>query len=238
MSHPHRPATDPYAPDAYAPDAYTSDAYAPDAYAQGGHSTDVRAAEAYRSDARVADPYSSGSFPTPYTEPYGGQPLAGDSYRQQPSPARSSTRSGARSTARSALAQTGQGLDTATESLLRRGLGAVGLIGVALIHVLDLPGKLEETPYLGVGYIGLIIGALMVAEALVRRESLRTWLAAGALAGATLLGYAVNRTVGMPGATDDIGNWLEPLGLASLFVEGVVVALAVVAVLRTADTRD
>jgi len=29
--------------------------------------------------------------------------------------------------------------------------------------------------------------------------------------------------IGMPGATDDIGNWLEPLGLLSLLVEGFVV---------------
>jgi hypothetical protein len=30
----------------------------------------------------------------------------------------------------------------------------------------------------------------------------------------------------LPNATGDIGNWLEPLGLASLVVEGLVVAVA------------
>jgi hypothetical protein len=49
---------------------------------------------------------------------------------------------------------------------------------------------------------------------------------AGGLAGATLVAYAVSRSVGLPAATHDIGNWAEPLGLASLFVEGVVVLLS------------
>jgi hypothetical protein len=40
-------------------------------------------------------------------------------------------------------------------------------------------------------------------------------------------GYVINRTVGLPQATDDIGNWTEPLGLASLLVEGFVIAIAV-----------
>jgi hypothetical protein len=123
------------------------------------------------------------------------------------------------------------------EGLLRRGLGAAGLLGIALIHVLDLPGKLEETPYLGVGYIALIAGCLLAAEWLVRRESIVGWLLGGGLAAATLLGYGVNRTIGLPGATDDIGNWLEPLGLASLFVEALVVLLAALALVRL-SARD
>ncbi|HEX2805484.1 MAG TPA: hypothetical protein VHN80_04880 [Kineosporiaceae bacterium] len=118
------------------------------------------------------------------------------------------------------------------ESAVRRGVVAIGLAGVALIHVLDLPGKLEETPYLGVAYLGLIISALIVAEALVRRDTTLAWLAAAGIALATMAGYVVNRTLGMPGAMDDIGNWLEPLGLASLFVEGVVAVLAVTGLAR------
>jgi hypothetical protein len=36
----------------------------------------------------------------------------------------------------------------------------------------------------------------------------------------------LTRTVGLPQAHEDIGNWSEPLGLAALFVEGVVIAVA------------
>ena len=38
--------------------------------------------------------------------------------------------------------------------------------------------------------------------------------------------FVVSRTVGLPNGADDIGNWWEPLGLASLFVEGALVVLA------------
>jgi predicted exporter len=108
-----------------------------------------------------------------------------------------------------------------------RAVTSTGLLGIALIHLLDLPGKLHETPYLGVAYLGLIAASLVLAGALLRRDDRRLWLASGALAMAVLVGFIVNRTVGMPDATDDIGNWLEPLGLASLFVEGVVTLLAI-----------
>jgi hypothetical protein len=121
-----------------------------------------------------------------------------------------------------------------TESAVRRALAAIGLVGIALIHVLDLPGKLEEAPYLGVAYLALIGASLVAAEALVRRDTVLAWLATGGIALATLGGYIVNRTIGMPGAMDDIGNWLEPLGLASLFVEGAVAALALIGLTRRA----
>ncbi|MDQ1567295.1 MAG: hypothetical protein QOF96_2175 [Actinomycetota bacterium] len=107
-----------------------------------------------------------------------------------------------------------------------RGVGAVSILGVGLIHLLDVVGKFHETAYLGVLYVALMAGCVVAARHLVMVGDRRSWLLAGGLAGATLLAYAVSRTVGLPAATDDIGNWAEPLGLASLFVEGVVVALS------------
>ena len=112
--------------------------------------------------------------------------------------------------------------------LVRRAAAVVGLGGIALVHVLDLQGKLDELPYVGVMFIGLIGASLLLAEALIRSDDARAWLAAGALAAATIVGYGISRTAGLPGDHDsDVGNWLEPLGLASLLVEGVVVLLAV-----------
>jgi hypothetical protein len=43
---------------------------------------------------------------------------------------------------------------------------------------------------------------------------------------AVIVGYTLSRTTGLPQSTGDIGNWSEPLGLASLFVEGSLVVLA------------
>jgi hypothetical protein len=103
-----------------------------------------------------------------------------------------------------------------------------GLLGIAWIHFLDLSDKLEETPYLGVAYIGLIAGCLAAAFMLARRDR-RGFLLGGGLAAATILGYVLSRTTGLPAATDDIGNWTETLGVWSLVVEGAVVFITAAA---------
>jgi len=118
-----------------------------------------------------------------------------------------------------------------------RAVAVVGLAGVALIHVLDLPGTFEETPYKGVLYVGLIAGCLAAAAVLVGRSDRRAWLAAAALPLGAIVAFVLSRTVGLPNGADDIGNWTETLGLASLFVEGCVVALAGRMLVETAESR-
>jgi hypothetical protein len=129
------------------------------------------------------------------------------------------------------------GGDRAGEPLLRRALAAAGLLGIALVHLLDVPGKLEETPYLGVAYLGLIVTAVALVEVLLRQDRRVVWAGVGLLAAATMIGFVLSRTTGLPGASDDIGNWAEPLGVASLFVEGVVVLLAGTALARSGTER-
>ena len=107
-----------------------------------------------------------------------------------------------------------------------RALGFGGMLGIALIHLLDVIGKIKETPYLGVMYIALMVASVAVAFYLLHTGSTLAWAAAGLLAAATLIGFVLSRTTGLPNASDDIGNWTEPLGLASMFVEGAVVILA------------
>ena len=114
-----------------------------------------------------------------------------------------------------------------------RVLAVVGLIGVALIHLLDLPGKLSETPYMFWMYLALMVSCVVLAGALVRTSDSRAWLAAAFVPATVILGYVLSRTTGLPSAHGDVGNWTEPLGLASLFVEGSVVAVAGAAFLAT-----
>ena len=109
---------------------------------------------------------------------------------------------------------------------IARAIAAVGLAGIGVIHLLDVQGKLEETPYLGWMYIGLIAASLGLAGLLVYTSDRRVWAATAALASAVIVGYSLSRTTGLPSATDDIGNWTEPLGLASLYVEGSLLALS------------
>jgi hypothetical protein len=126
--------------------------------------------------------------------------------------------------------------ETAVERhVVRRGIAVVGLVSIALVQLLDVPDKFDELPYVGVLFVGLIVVSLLLAEAMIRTDDLRVWIVAGVVSAATILGYAVSRTSGLPGDEGgDIGNWTESLGLASLLVEGIVVLLVLG---RLADRR-
>ncbi|MBC7762007.1 MAG: hypothetical protein H7201_09475 [Candidatus Saccharibacteria bacterium] len=112
----------------------------------------------------------------------------------------------------------------------RRVAVGLGLASVAAIHILDLPGKFAETPYLAAFYVALIIASFVLTERLFVAGTRRDFLAAAALSAAVIVGFTINRTVGMPGATGDIGNWLEPLGLLSIVVEAFVLWQSIAAV--------
>jgi hypothetical protein len=107
-----------------------------------------------------------------------------------------------------------------------RAVAVIALMGVALIHLLDLPGTFQTQAYKGVLYVLLIAGCLGASALLLRGDDRRGWWAALLLPAGAALGYVISRTVGIPGGADDIGNWAEPLGIASLFVEASLVALA------------
>src|SRR5436309_9174921 len=115
-----------------------------------------------------------------------------------------------------------------------RAVAIAGLAGIALIHLLDTHDTFAEVPYKGFLFVGLIVASVVVAGLLLHRPDTLAWVATTALALATLVAFVVSRTVGLPQGADDIGNWWEPLGLASLFVEAAVVALGVSVLVRHA----
>jgi hypothetical protein len=108
---------------------------------------------------------------------------------------------------------------------IARGVGAIGLAGVALIHLLDLPGQLSETPYMFFLYLALMVSSLALAGVLIGTSDARAWAAAIILSALVIVGYVLSRTTGLPQSSDDVGNWSEPLGMASLFVDGSLVIL-------------
>jgi hypothetical protein len=116
---------------------------------------------------------------------------------------------------------------TAVRDAIARAIAVVGLAGVALIHLLDAPGTFQDAPYKGWLYLALIVGCVATAGALIRNSDPRAWAASAALlSSGAIFAYVLSRTVGLPQGADDIGNWTEPLGMASLFVEGSLVALS------------
>jgi len=101
----------------------------------------------------------------------------------------------------------------------RRTAVTIGLMGIVGVHLADLPAKWEETRYIAWMYIGAIIAGLFLIDRLVVKTSKRDYFASSFLSISVLLGYVVNRSIGMPGAKGDIGNWFEPLGFLSIVIE-------------------
>jgi hypothetical protein len=115
------------------------------------------------------------------------------------------------------------GISAAVNDALARAVAIGGLVAIALIHVLQLPAAMAAVGYLGGLFIAAVVACLAIAAALTRTSDDRVWAAAGCLSALILLGYVVSRWVGLPGFTDDIGEWSETLGLASMVAEGLVV---------------
>jgi membrane protease YdiL (CAAX protease family) len=125
----------------------------------------------------------------------------------------------------------------AVNDAVARTVGIVGLGGIALIHALQAPEAFEETTYLGVLFIGAIVASLVLAAVLTRTSDQRAWTAVGGLAAAIMLGYVLTRTSGLPDATLDVDNWTEPLGLASLVAEGLVLCVTAGALASSGPVR-
>jgi hypothetical protein len=105
-------------------------------------------------------------------------------------------------------------------------LAVVGVAGIAVIHILDAPGTFTGVKYIFWLYIAVIVGAIPISLLLLQWSSRRAWIAPALLAAGPLIGYLLTRSVGLPGDSGDIGNWLDSLGLASMFVEVAVLSLS------------
>ncbi len=122
----------------------------------------------------------------------------------------------------------------------QRALAAVGLIAIALIHYADASSKYAaaDARYIFWLYVALILGCALGVGLLILRHTRLVWAAAALLAAAPFVSYVINRTTGLPRATDDVGNWLEPLDVASLIVEVLLFVLALVQMRRTRRNRS
>jgi hypothetical protein len=106
--------------------------------------------------------------------------------------------------------------------------GMAGLASMIAIHVTELSGKTDEVAYLGFGYLAMIVASFL-SIVMIGIGDRRGWRLAGATAAATLVGYVLTRTSGLPGSHDDVGNWGETLAVWAMVTELGVVALAGIA---------
>jgi hypothetical protein len=103
----------------------------------------------------------------------------------------------------------------------------IGLIaGSGLIHLVETPEYLGKVRYIGVLFALSVVGAIVAAIGIFRGERWG-WGLGALVAGASIAGYLLSRTVGLPGFREN--SWeefAEPLGLLSLAVEGLFLVVA------------
>jgi hypothetical protein len=96
---------------------------------------------------------------------------------------------------------------------------------------------LREAPYMGVLFVLLTAACLIVAVAALVWDPAAVYAFAGAVCALAVAGYCATRLVAFPMLDDDLGNWLEPLGVVSVASELAAVACAVGALRGTAARR-
>jgi hypothetical protein len=109
-------------------------------------------------------------------------------------------------------------------------IAIAAILVVGLIHFWLAGGAFGNATYEGVIFVANGIGALVAAVGVYRSRANWGWMLGTLVAGSTLLGYVMSRTVGLPGLPAEPENWFEPLGVVSIVAE--VVFLTVFAMTR------
>ena len=117
---------------------------------------------------------------------------------------------------------------TPLHSDLRLPAAAAALV-TAAGHVPVTATHLAEVPYVGWLFVALSLTCVAAAAALVVRDSCAIWTWSAAATAAAVLGYLLSRGPGLPGMDDDIGDWVDQLGMVSIGSEALVVLLAAAA---------
>jgi hypothetical protein len=109
-----------------------------------------------------------------------------------------------------------------------RAAGSVSCLAVVAIHIIDqggIPGSKNPQYVQGLYYV-LEAAGVFTAFLLLINQAWLGWFLSLWVATGPIVGYVLSRGPGLPFYTNDIGNWMEPLGVVSLAVEGVLMMLA------------
>ena len=119
-----------------------------------------------------------------------------------------------------------------------RAVTATGLITVGVIHALEIQGQLSGAAWLTIGFALLAGVAPLAGIWLLIQPAAASWAFAGLVCLSAALGYILTRSIAVPGDLGDRGNWLEPLGLAALIIEWIVVILTGLALTGRTPSRQ
>jgi hypothetical protein len=115
--------------------------------------------------------------------------------------------------------------------LPQRWVLALAAAVAATAHVPVIAPHLDEAPYMGILFIVLTAACSVLAVAALVRDTAVVYSLATLTCGLAIIGYAATRLVAFPMLADDVGNWMEPLGIVSIVSEAVVVGAAVSALM-------
>ncbi|WP_157880187.1 hypothetical protein [Streptomyces natalensis] len=104
----------------------------------------------------------------------------------------------------------------AADVSLRGAAGVCALLS-AVVHIVIAPEHLEEKTYIGVLFLVGSVALLIAAAGLVRRNPLPGWWLGALVNGGMILGFALSRTVGLPGYHET--EWDLPYGALSIASE-------------------
>lgn len=96
------------------------------------------------------------------------------------------------------------------------------VVEMGLLHLYAAPGEFEETPIMGMLFIGNFLAALLAALD-IYRQSTMGWVLSAFLSIGSIAGYILSRTIGLPGM--EVEEWYNPIGIFSLVVEGIILIL-------------
>jgi hypothetical protein len=113
-------------------------------------------------------------------------------------------------------------MNTPTLSRTRTWAGIMLVLATGLIHGVEGPAHYHEAAYQGLLFFLNAAGALVAARGISRGAKLWGWTLGVLISAGALMLYIVSHTIGLPGLEID-DEWFEPLGVASLLVEGLYV---------------
>ncbi len=99
------------------------------------------------------------------------------------------------------------------------------IVATGLIHLEEARDAFGDATYKGLLFVANGVGALVAAIGVHREQRAWGWLLGLLVAGGAFIGYVLSRTVGLPGLPPEPDAWLEPMGVASLVVEGLFILL-------------
>jgi hypothetical protein len=107
------------------------------------------------------------------------------------------------------------------------------MLAAAAFHLPVIAAHLVEAPYMGILFIALSGACVVLAAVLINFDSPAIYALAVLTCGSAVAGYGASRLVAFPMLADDVGDWAEPLGVASVVAELVVVVTGCIALRGT-----